>query len=173
MPTMSRRPTLAAIAVIAIASLGLAACGGGETTTLTIEEGVTDAADPESVEVIEEWSSALADGDVEAAASFFAIPSVAENGPVGVRIRDRADAERFNESLPCGAELIRAQGHAGFVLATFRLTERPGPGTCGDGVGATAGTAFRIVDGEIAEWRRIGVPGGGEGEQPPSNAEVV
>ena len=164
------------VTALLAAALTLVACGGDDSTpTLTIEEMSPGGADPEAVEVIEDWAGALADGDVERAATYFAIPSVAENGPIGVRIRDRADAERFNESLPCGAELLETQGHAGLVLATFRLEERPGPGTCGEGAGGTAATAFRIVDGEIAEWRRVGVPGEEDGgEEPlPSDQDVV
>jgi hypothetical protein len=42
------------------------------------------------------------------------------------------------------------------VTATFRLTERPGPGSCGEGTGELAQTAFEIEDGKIAEWRRVG-----------------
>jgi hypothetical protein len=150
-----RASITAAVALVAIA---LAGCGD-DVPTITIQEGVPGGADPKQVEVIDEWAVALAHGDVDAAASLFAIPSVAVNGPGETRIGDRRDAVRFNASLPCGAELIEAQGHAGFILATFRLTERPGPGECGEGAGEEAGTAFRIEDGEIAEWRRIPVPG--------------
>ena len=152
---MLRAATIAAV----LAAFALAACGGDDAPTITIQEGVPGGADPKSVEVIDEWAVALAHGDVDEAASFFAIPSVAENGPSSLRIKDRKDAVVFNESLPCGAKLIRAQEHAGFILATFRLTERPGPGECGDGTGSEASTAFRIEDGEIAEWRRIPAPG--------------
>lgn len=158
---MPRALALAALA----AAVALAACGE-DTPTITIKEGIPGGADPKQVEVIDEWALALAHGDVAEAASYFALPSVAENGPGEVRIRDRKDAVLFNESLPCGAELIEAQGHAGFILATFRLTERPGPGECGEGTGSKAGTAFRIEAGEIAEWRRIPVPGGGGGANP-------
>ena len=35
------------------------------------------------------------------------------------------------------------------------LTERPGPGTCGSGTGATARTAFRVKDGKITDWLRV------------------
>ena len=52
-----------------------------------------------------------------------------------------------------------------FVLATFRLTERPGPGECGSGVGHTAQTDFVIEDGLIVEWRRVGL---GEDQAPSS-----
>jgi hypothetical protein len=41
------------------------------------------------------------------------------------------------------------------VIATFRLTERPGPGRCGAGTGELARTAFRIAGGEIVEWLRV------------------
>ena len=51
---------------------------------------------------------------------------------------DRRDARRATSSV-----------------ATFRLTERPGPGVCGQGTGETAQTAFVIEDGEIVEWRRV------------------
>ena len=50
-------------------------------------------------------------------------------------------------------------------MATFRLTERPGPGTCGTGVGHTAQTEFVIKDGLIKEWRRVAIGG----EQAPSS----
>jgi hypothetical protein len=53
--------------------------------------------------------------------------------------------------------LIRAEGEGEVTTATFRLTERPGPGQCGDGTGETAKTAFVIRDGKIVEWRRVGL----------------
>jgi hypothetical protein len=108
--------------------------------------------------VIDAWVTALRRGNVDAAARYFAIPSVAENG-VLVRIRSLDDARRFNESLPCGARLIRAETAGDFTTATFRLTERPGPGVCGNGTGQTAKTSFVIRNGKIAEWRRVGQPG--------------
>ena len=84
-----------------------------------------------------------------------------------LRIRSTDDAVAFNESLPCGAELVRAEGEGEIVIATFRLTERPGPGTCGDGTGQLAQTAFEIDDGEIVEWRRVGE------STPKAEGEVV
>ena len=166
---MPIRPAIAAAALLV-----LAGCGD-DIPTITIKEGFPGGADPKQVEVIDDWAGALADGDVEKAASYFAIPSTVANGTEPVRIHDRHDAETFNESLPCGAELIDAQGHAGFILATFELKERPGPGRCGTGTGEKAGTAFRIEDGEIAEWRRIPVPGEGEdgGGAEPLPSDVV
>jgi limonene-1,2-epoxide hydrolase len=151
------------LAVLSVA-VALLAAGCGEEdepatgdSTATAHEDVPGDADPEDKRVIGAWVDALRGGDVEEAASYFAIPSVAENGPILVRIRTEDDAIAFNESLPCGAELIRAEGEGDFTTATFRLTERPGPGRCGSGVGETASTAFVIRDGKIVEWRRVGL----------------
>ena len=141
-------------------TLGLWACGDDEPAP-----DIPGDADPEAVAVIDDWSTKLRNGDVDAAAALFAIPSVAQNGPT-VRIEDVADARLFNASLPCGAELVRAEPDGDLVLATFRLTERPGPGSCGSGVGAPAQTAFLIEDGEIVEWRRVFTGG----EQAPSSS---
>lgn len=167
---MTRLPTLLAL----VAALALAACGekpepdpGSSSQAGSPAREIPGGADAADVRVIEEWASALAGGDVEAAADSFALPSVAENGPVLLRIRDRADALRFNESLPCGARLVRAAPEGRFVVATFELTERPGPGECGPGAGETAQTAFVIADDKFVEWRRVGAGGG---EQAPGRS---
>lgn len=145
--------------------LFLAGCGGSEQVTITQDSGEPDVpevagdADPGDVEVIDSWAKALAEGDIDAAAEFFALPSTAENGPT-IPIRTRADARLFNLSLPCGATLVRAETEGDFTTATFELTERPGPGVCGPGVGETAQTAFVIEHGEIVEWRRVAAAGG-------------
>ena len=119
-----------------------------------LDQEIPGGADPADARVIDEWSKALSRGDVAAAARLFAIPSVAQNGPALIRIRDAADARLFNSSLPCGARLIEATPEGDFVVATFELSERPG-GDCGSGAGESARTAFEIVDGEIVEWRRV------------------
>jgi len=149
-----------------LTALFMAACGGGSdeeptTTAPQAEEGraVTGDADSDDVDVIDAWSDALRKGDVDAAAEFFAIPSVAENGAQLIRIRDRDDARLFNLSLPCGAVLIEAETQGDFTTATFKLTERPGPGLCGPGTGHTAQTSFVIEDGKIVEWRRVAISG--------------
>ena len=149
---MSRLTT--AIVLLAV-GMALVACGGDDSD----EQEISGDADPADVEVIKDWVDTLRSGDVEGAAEFFAIPSVAENG-ILFEIEDSNDAVSFNEALPCGAELIGAESQGEFTTATFRLTERPGAGTCGDGVGETAQTAFVIEDGKIVEWRRVGLPGG-------------
>jgi hypothetical protein len=163
MPLRSLAVVLAALAVCVPA-----ACGGSSDNETTAEiPGGADAAD---VEVIDEWARTLQDGDVEGAAEFFALPSLAQNGPT-LRIESAEDAELFNASLPCGATLVEATPEGELTIATFRLTERPGPGTCGSGTGGEAQTAFKIEDGKIVEWRRV-IDGGDDGgaEQAPSSS---
>lgn len=154
-----------AAAVLLAASVG--ACGGGEADETTA--AIPGGADAEAATVIDEWAQRLTEGDVDGAAEYFAVPSIAVNG-VALEIESRADARLFNQSLPCGAELIEASAEGELTLATFRLTERPGPGTCGDGVGNQALTEFRIEDGLISEWRRaVPADGDGAGPEAPSN----
>ena len=123
---------------------------------------IAGRADPDDVDVIDGWVTALRHGEVDGAAGYFAIPSVAENGPILLHIRSLDEARRFNRSLPCGALLVRAESAGQFTTATFRLTERPGPGACGTGTGETAKTSFVIRDGKIAQWRRVGAGSGGQ-----------
>ena len=137
--------------ILATASIALAACGGSEDAGTTTVPG---GADPAAVAVIDEWARTLRAGDVDDAAELFALPSIAQNGPT-LRINDLEDARLFNSSLPCGAILTEAVTDGERTVATFELTERPGPGTCGSGTGAEARTAFTIEDGMITEWRRV------------------
>ena len=156
-------PALARLALGSLAGAVLAtaapACGGSE------ESSVPGGADPEAVRVIDEWSTALREGDVDRAASYFELPSVAQNGTPPIQLETREDVVEFNDALPCGAELIEARREGEFTVATFRLTDRPGGG-CGPGTGGTASTRFRISDGKFTEWRRVAdqpLPGGEPG----------
>ncbi len=146
------------IALIAAAALVLAGCGGSSEPQTNADPATADA-DAGDLAVIEGWSRTLSGGDVEGAAGYFAIPSTAVNGGLRTEIRSREDAITFNESLPCGAELIAAQTDGEVTTATFELSDRPG-GDCGSGAGGEAATAFRIAEGEIVEWQRVAVPGG-------------
>ena len=77
--------------------------------------------------MIDDWAAALSEGDVEAAADYFALPSIAQNGTPPLDLESREDVIAFNEALPCGAELVEATEEDGrFIVATFELTERPG-----------------------------------------------
>jgi hypothetical protein len=138
-----------------------ASCGGSGDDSDSSTTEIPGGADPAAVEVIDQWAKTLSEGDINGAAAFFAVPSVATNGPT-YEIESPGDARLFNASLPCGARLVEARPHGDFVIATFRLTERPGPGTCGSGVGHKAATAFVISTvGKITEWRRVANDGGG------------
>jgi limonene-1,2-epoxide hydrolase len=171
MAAMRPIPLLVALVLALAAPVG---CGDGEESEpgegqkdRSSPEEIAGDADPEAVEVISTWSKALRRGDIDAAAALFAIPSVAENGPILVRIESEAEARLFNESLPCGGRLIQADTAGEFTTATFRLTERPGPGSCGAGTGQTARTSFVIRDDEIVEWRRV------DGGQPSAPGRVT
>jgi limonene-1,2-epoxide hydrolase len=162
-PRPHRHPRSLLLALFALLALSIAGCGSNaEPATTDSAHRVAGDADPADVHVIDAWVTALRHGDVDAAAGYFAIPSVAENGPTLVHIRSVDDARLFNESLPCGARLVRAETAGAFTTATFRLTERPGPGICGPGTGGIAKTSFVIRDGKIAEWRRVGAGAGGQ-----------
>ena len=110
---------------------------------------------PSAEALIREWADTLRAGDVAGAAALFALPSVVSNGTEPFTLYTKAEARAFNESLPCGAKLLRTSSSAGFTTAVFRLTERPGPGRCGSGTGDTARTTFVIRGGKIVEWRRV------------------
>ena len=137
--------------------MALAACGGDDDSN---DADLGSLAGHESVQVIEGWVDTLASGDVDGAADYFALPSVAENGSAAVTLRTHADAVAFNRSLPCGARLVKARPAGRYIDATFRLTDRPG-GDCGTGTGLLARTAFVIQKGKITLWRRLPNPPGG------------
>jgi hypothetical protein len=121
----------------------------------------TTASDAAQVEVIQEWATALQSGHIEAAARYFALPSIFANGDgVGglidaVRVKTLHEAEIVNESLSCGAALVSTKPNGKYILATFTLTNRKGPGAdCGSGTGASAATDFVVKDGRIVDWIR-------------------
>jgi hypothetical protein len=120
------------------------------------------------VGVIRGWAQALRAGQLDKAASYFALPAIVQNATPPVRITSRAQARAFNELLPCGARLLTTRRHGAYTYATFRLTNRVG-GNCGGGVGGVAATAFRIRGGKIAEWRRLPDPGQ-QSPNPPAPA---
>jgi hypothetical protein len=138
-------------AVVALSVVAFSGCGSSDDESTTIP----GEADADAVQVIKGWADDLRSGDVPAASERFAIPTVVQNGTPALRLTDRRQVEAFNQSLPCGAKLTDAVSSGKYTIATFELTERPGPGECGGGVGDTAKTAFVIHDGKITEWRRV------------------
>lgn len=165
----------ASILAACLAALAITGCGerkatstqssGGQSRKSTPTEEGGKAADPAAVRVIRGWADAQRASNLDRASSFFAVPSVVSNGSGPERLTSRADARRFNEALPCGAELLRttAAPRGRYTIATFRLVSRPGA-RC-DGTGAQARTAFEIRDGKIRTWVRVADSGQ---SQPPS-----
>jgi hypothetical protein len=116
----------------------------------------------QELSVIRGWADALRAGHVKQASRFFAIPATVADGLSPLRkLPDVASIREFNRGLPCGARFVKAKrGQDSFVVATFRLTERPGPraGECGDGVDQLAATAFLIENKHIVQWLRAADP---------------
>lgn len=169
------RPWLPAFA--ALVAVAVAGCGGGSqamtTTSRTASQRqhaptqTTPAvpgspapgqpAGAASVHVIRAWADALRRGDINAAASYFAVPSTfADGSDAPQRIHSREQARVVNAELPCGAKLISTSRLGPYVNALFELSGRRGPGgtSCNPGAGDTARTDFLIRDGRIVAWIR-------------------
>jgi hypothetical protein len=146
---------VAARTIIVLLTSGVVALSGCGSSGKDSDTTIPGGANPDTVGVIKRWADELRAGDVSAASERFAIPSVVQNGTPALRLTDRGEVEAFNRSLPCGAKLTEAFSSGKFTIATFELTERPGLGECGNGVGETAKTAFVIRNGLITQWRRV------------------
>jgi hypothetical protein len=154
--------------------LGFAGCGGMSdserfslttpgTDDLVVREVDGSAKPPPDrptraeVKVIRGWADALRAGQVNKAADFFAIPARVLDGTNPLReLPNRGAVREFNRGLPCGAQLVEAvRGQGWFVRATFRLTQREGPGArpC-SGAGDLAETIFLIEKRHIVQWLR-------------------
>lgn len=102
--------------------------------------------------IIRGWSDALRHGHVAAASRYFAVPVLVVN-PTQAILNTPADVQTFNATLPCGAKLLTTRrGEAGSVIATFRLTERPG-GSC-TGIGTLAAAEILVKKHHIISWLR-------------------
>ena len=117
-----------------------------------------DAASEADVAVIKGWTDALREGHVKEATRYWGLPALVSNGTPLYRLKKRSEVELWNRSLPCGATFKEAVDTGAFVVATLVLTERPGAGRCGGGVGNEAYTAFLIRRGKIVQWRRVVEP---------------
>jgi hypothetical protein len=156
----------AVVTVLALAGCGDVKTPRQEPVPEAGDEGGPDESRPASrrqVAVIRGWADSLRRGDVAGANSYFRVPSRVSNGGPPFELRSKSAVDVFNRTLPCGARLVSARlQRDGFVLATFRLTERPGRGECGTGTGELARTLFDIERGKIVQWLRAVDP------QPPS-----
>jgi len=160
--------------IVALALTGaLAACGGGGTTTATTTR--TDAhappptgrqvtppparVNPADADVIRLWADTLRRGDARGAARYWAVPATVANDAPPQRLNSRAEIVVFNRELPCGAVVLKTTaGAGGTIVATFRLTNRPGGTGCGAGLGGLARVGFRVRGGKIVAWTRLPDP---------------
>jgi hypothetical protein len=117
-----------------------------------------DAASKADIAVIKGWTDALRKGHIKEASSYWGLPALVSNGTPLYRLKKRSEVDLWNRSLPCGAKFKAAVDTGAYVVATLVLTERPGAGKCGSGVGNEAYTAFRIRRHKIIEWRRVVKP---------------
>ena len=141
---MTARARLLALGALVPALAGCGGSGGGgadsmpdavsEHTATAGPPADTRRADPASVATIRGWVNAERLVKLDAAASFFSLPVIVLNGPEPLLLRTRTAVRQWNESLPCGAALLRAVDVRGWTVARFRLTDRSG-GHC-DGPGA-------------------------------------
>jgi hypothetical protein len=124
-------------------------------------------ADASERAVVEGWLAAERRADFRRAGSYFAVPSIVQNGTPPLRLLTRRAVERWNASLPCGARLTELTGaDGGWTIASFRLVKRRGA-DCGSGVGGSAMSAIRIRDGRIVAWHRLPQAGAPPAPQAP------
>ena len=168
------------LVLVVAAALTLAACGGsdtaGKTTRAASDPSGTPAtgtpqpknysnyyppgthrASRAAVAIVTHWSDELRAGHVKRAASYFGVPAIVQNATPPIRLRTRKQVLAFNETLPCGAHIVKTMAASRYTIATFVLTERPGSPGCG-ATGKLAATAFLLRHGKIIEWRRVLVP---------------
>lgn len=143
---------------VLVVALALSACGDTSPSAKRGGPGTASAPEHRDAAIIRRWSETLRAGDVEGATRLFAVPATVANGGAPQRLTTREAIRVFNESLPCGARLLRTSHKDGYTVATFRLTERRGA-DCGRGVGVLAATAFVVHRGRILEWLRLPDPG--------------
>ncbi len=158
---MVRRLLIFAGLALLVAGCGGEASAGKDNSRLfTKKPAGKGAAVSGDNSVVRSWADTLRRGDLDGAAALFAVPTRVQNGTPLLELRSRAAIRDFNHALPCGARVLRTVRDHGYLIATFRLVDRVGPGAMHPcrGKGAEASTAFKIVAGHIAEWRRVPTP---------------
>lgn len=127
-------------AVVLVAAVILVGCDDSK------EQPVPQQTDRE---VIRGWVAALNAGDYVAAASYFAKGAVVVQSDE-IRLKTREQAELFNQSLPCRADLTDTKDEGRTTLAAFRLRRGPG-GPCH----GRARVRFTIEHGKMKAWRQL------------------
>jgi ketosteroid isomerase-like protein len=118
--------------------------------------------------VLEGWAQAVREGDPDRAARYFAVPAIVAQS-MTVELQTREQVRKFNDELPCGAELLEVQHDGRYVVGTFRLTERVGR-SCST-AGQLVRVAFVIRARHFTEWRQVpDRPGAPPGPDEPEDA---
>lgn len=161
---------LAATLALAVAAIGIG-CGGTGRAELTTKGEAGPRGGPSEVvpsdrdsdeAVIRGWNDAVNSGDYDRAAAYFARDAlVVQVAPI--RLETRADAEAFNEGLPCRADITDIESDDDSTLAAFELREGR-TGECEEG--GAARVRFVIADGQIEQWRQL--PAGSEPQGDPA-----
>ncbi len=138
-----------------------------ELLKLLVPKGVPTSADgqpadPGDLKVVKRWLAALTEGDIPAAADTFADGTVVQNLTPPMRLADRAARVAFNEQFPCGAEIVDASSVKGYLVVTYRLTDRA-DSPC-DGPGGKAAGTIKVEGGKMTEWYRLPDPPGDDGK---------
>jgi hypothetical protein len=102
--------------------------------------------------VLAGWAAAVRRGDPDRAARYFAVPAIVAQS-MAVELQTREQVRKFNDDLPCGAQLLGVHHDGRYVVGTFRLTERSGH-TC-TAPGALSRVAFVIRAHRFTEWRQV------------------
>jgi hypothetical protein len=163
---------MSARAIAALAALSVLVLPGCGDSSSDHSTSIAGNADADAIQVIKGWADELRAGNVSGATDRFSIPTVVQNGTAPLTLTNRRQVEGFNQSLPCGAILTAAISSGRYTIATFKLTERPGPGQCDGGTGDAAKTAFVIHNDRITEWRRV-VDQGTPPSEPQSTTPVI
>ncbi len=123
-----------------------------------------EPADAADVAVVRHWLAALRDGDIPAAAATFADRVIVQNLRPPQTLTTLDQRLVFNAGFPCGAELSTASSVRGYLVVTYRLTDRKGS-PC-DGPGGSAAGTIRVEGGRITEWYRLPDPPASRDEAP-------
>ena len=162
--------------LLPVLALGVGACGGMsdrerfELRTPGVDDMITreldDSQKPrlgkptrDELKVIRAWANAMSAGRVGVAAELFNVPTTIADGiHEAQQLHDRKSILAFNRSLACGQKLVGwERGAPSKVIATFKLTDRPGAaGECGKNVGLKSDTIFVVERDLIHQWLSAG-----------------
>lgn len=164
--------------VVVLASAGCGKSAPSSTASSHPQREATGGAgvSASAVDVIRGWADALRDNQPRQAAEYWAHPSAMVNGTDSagrlaiIRIDSEHDALIADESLSCGATLLRTSRRGAYVRADFTLSIRTGAGASASGCSGPASVDFLIRSGHIVRWLRAAVGAGTPGPSAPESS---